>query len=191
MIISNQVFTVAKDTMALTLRLTFFYTMLALLTWSCRAFPLSTNERRPIPLQPVFESDDALIGKIQHSTGSTPAHHTLDSFWKDPISTGGPNFSASDTESAVFNSSMLQRRQCVWNSSKNAYECDLEMPTVDQMIERMRGLRATPDRHVAFYTNLGSYSNQDWVIWVTGWFKSRGKEDKFFWVVNWLDQTCL
>lgn len=54
--------------------------------------------------------------------------------------------------------STLERRQCVWNPVTGQYDCDDNLPTLQQIIIRMQdasdGGQATPENHGFFYTNL-------------------------------------
>jgi hypothetical protein len=54
--------------------------------------------------------------------------------------------------------SYLERRQCVWNDKTSAFDCDMLLPTIPELVARMRDLSdsgaAGPASRVVFYSNL-------------------------------------
>jgi hypothetical protein len=76
--------------------------------------------------------------------------------------------------------SEFTKRQCVWNKDLQDWQCDAKMPTLIQLITRMREGKGTADRSVAFYTHLGDPALQpnkdNHEAWLCAWFK--GNEER-------------
>ncbi|ETN43031.1 uncharacterized protein HMPREF1541_02189 [Cyphellophora europaea CBS 101466] len=79
----------------------------------------------------------------------------------------------------------LSKRQCVFNPQTSKYDCDENIPSVKQMVDRMRDKddqgTADAEHSVVFYTNLGTehkVSEQ----WIFGWLKKEGLEDKYYYL---------
>jgi hypothetical protein len=92
----------------------------------------------------------------------------------------------------------LSRRQCEYDAQGNI-QCDGDLPTLDQIIARMRsktkGNVVTDDRIAVFYSNLDDPSlNNDAtareVSWVVGWLKANNFENRFYWNYEAIDMTC-
>lgn len=100
-------------------------------------------------------------------------------------------------ESDGNSTAILQRRQCEWNAAQSKYVCDDKLPTVDQIIARMRNVnlkgRVTKDRFAVFYTNLDDKKILEEKYAESmpyGWLKSRDMLNDFYWVFDALDVAC-
>lgn len=52
---------------------------------------------------------------------------------------------------------VLQRRQCIWNSQKNAHTCNAYLPTIAQLVWALRNPelgKVGPETVIFFYSNL-------------------------------------
>jgi hypothetical protein len=85
----------------------------------------------------------------------------------------------------------LRRRQCVWNTTKNDYGCNLYMPTIHQLVARMRDpsypWSAQPGALTFFYTNLvplEKMMDHDYRTQLFGrlisWLRAQGLDDFIF-----------
>lgn len=66
------------------------------------------------------------------------------------------------------------------------------MPTIEEMVARMRAGKGNAANSASFYTNLNdpAFQKNDFdAAWVVGWWKSRN-DDKYYWVVNALSPRC-
>ena len=91
-------------------------------------------------------------------------------------------------------SSTPLRRQCeAVPGVPNGWHCDLNMPTVQQAVDRMHdtenGGRADANRRVIFYTGLGPVPQT--YSWWHGWLHKEGWDDAFYWAEEALDRACM
>lgn len=92
---------------------------------------------------------------------------------------------------SVNSSSELLRRECVLDSSApNGFNCDLNAPTLQQIINKIQdpayGGKADDTHRACFYTNLGMGHHQ----WMVGWLKSRGLHHNYYWFSDSVDILC-
>lgn len=93
----------------------------------------------------------------------------------------------------TVDSPALVRRECVPRpSAPGQFDCDYELPSLSQIIGRMRdgehGGRAKADTPVFLYTKLGSpyYA----VTSMLAWFNTQGNIRNFYSALNALDRPC-
>jgi hypothetical protein len=69
----------------------------------------------------------------------------------------------------------LQERQCVYNAQASRWDCDDNLPTVQEIIVHLQntaeGGRATAENSVFFYSELGNFvaGGTGPALWILGW----------------------
>jgi hypothetical protein len=87
----------------------------------------------------------------------------------------------------------LHRRECDYDAATNQWNCDDNLPTMSQLIDRMRnkpGGLATPERHAVFYTNLRDPNMGRSESWLLTWLNAKGYQDKYYWWAEALSRDC-
>jgi hypothetical protein len=78
----------------------------------------------------------------------------------------------------------IQRRACDWDTQTNEFICDGNLPTLDEIVAKMRdpnnGGKALPDRPSIFYSKLGSITQVS--LWIFGWTRTAGMSGKWYWL---------
>ncbi|KAK4935757.1 hypothetical protein LTR10_023257 [Elasticomyces elasticus] len=99
------------------------------------------------------------------------------------------------SSNASTTSSDLKRRQCVFNATSSLWDCDLLLPTLEQMITRFRdtghGGGAIPENIVWFYTNFDAgsptYNFVQLFGWIHAWFDGQGLQS--YYIYDGIDQA--
>ena len=96
-------------------------------------------------------------------------------------------------------SSGLQRRGCEWHDDVQKYICDNKLPTVAEIVAKMRdedeeGL-ADEDHRAVFYSNLrdpnlNSNTPMYALSWMLTWIRARGWGNGYYWALNVLTDAC-
>lgn len=102
--------------------------------------------------------------------------------------------SANTVPSIIDIDAKLQRRQCVINPGTGAWDCDLLLPNLNQIVARYRNFndkgRATPENHAWFYTNLDlglpGVAPETVFGLCTGWFLAQGQTS--YWIEDGINQ---
>ena len=95
-------------------------------------------------------------------------------------------------QTKVDHSPMLRKRKCVYIKDKDDWECDFEMPTMNEIEDRM--LRSPSfGRSVAFYSNLADPNMDKYkyaLTYLVGWFKAKDKRSTYNWLYTAFEQEC-
>lgn len=116
------------------------------------------------------------------------------------IVTAGPIATAT-IDSPSNTTQALLKRQCSLVPNTGMYACDNMLPTLDQIVARIRdtndGGLADAEHHAIFYTNLGGGSTelatvQRTSLWVLGWLHNRRMQTgfKFYWWHEHINMRC-
>ena len=91
----------------------------------------------------------------------------------------------------------LMPRQCVWNSEMARYVCDAFLPSLKEIVDRLRdtddeGL-IDSDHHVAFFTDL-NVDMENTGAMIAGWFASRSTNERllqFCWFPDCIERLWM
>lgn len=85
----------------------------------------------------------------------------------------------------------LWPRQCEWDPQTNAFVCDDNLPTLQQMVDKMRdpnvGGKVNANRPAIFYSKLGELSKV--ALWIFGWTRTAHLTPNYYWLYGCIDTS--